>query len=193
MDIFESLENLNVSEECFDDILGIMEELLNESLKDMSDRLFSKHRNTSLADILANAREKADQNVANAKSVRRHVYKRGYGNNYSDKIDYQKVDDAVNHAVLDRENLKDSGAYFDGDVSPLTRKAQNEKEKNEISGKKRDHELAWKAYQAFNRTKRDEKHNPREKQREQQKEQQKMQLERNRNKGSYGYNGYNRG
>lgn len=30
MDIFESLESLNVSEECFDDIMGIVEELLNE-------------------------------------------------------------------------------------------------------------------------------------------------------------------
>ena len=30
MDIFEQLENLNVSEECFDDILDIVEELLNE-------------------------------------------------------------------------------------------------------------------------------------------------------------------
>jgi hypothetical protein len=30
MDIFESLENLNVSEECFEDIVSIVEELLNE-------------------------------------------------------------------------------------------------------------------------------------------------------------------
>ena len=30
MNIFESLENLDVSEECFDDILGLVEELLNE-------------------------------------------------------------------------------------------------------------------------------------------------------------------
>lgn len=30
MDIFEQLENLNVSEECFDDILGIVEEYINE-------------------------------------------------------------------------------------------------------------------------------------------------------------------
>ena len=30
MDIFESLENLNVSEECFDDIIGIVEEYINE-------------------------------------------------------------------------------------------------------------------------------------------------------------------
>ena len=30
MDIFESLENLNVSEECFDEIMGLVEELLSE-------------------------------------------------------------------------------------------------------------------------------------------------------------------
>ena len=32
MDIFESLENLNVSEECFGDILGIIVECINEDL-----------------------------------------------------------------------------------------------------------------------------------------------------------------
>ena len=31
MDIFESLENLNVSEECLEDILSIVEEVINES------------------------------------------------------------------------------------------------------------------------------------------------------------------
>ena len=30
MDIFESLENLNVSEECFEDIVGLVEKYLNE-------------------------------------------------------------------------------------------------------------------------------------------------------------------
>ena len=30
MDIFESLENLNVSEECFDEIMGLVEEVINE-------------------------------------------------------------------------------------------------------------------------------------------------------------------
>ena len=40
MSIFESLENLNVSEECFDDIMGIVEELLSEgdNLKDVVKR-----------------------------------------------------------------------------------------------------------------------------------------------------------
>ena len=32
MDIFEQLENLNVSEECFDDIMDIVEELIDETL-----------------------------------------------------------------------------------------------------------------------------------------------------------------
>ena len=34
MDIFESLENLEVSEECFDDILTITEEIINERNKE---------------------------------------------------------------------------------------------------------------------------------------------------------------
>lgn len=31
MDIFESLENLNISEECFDEIMGLVEEILSEN------------------------------------------------------------------------------------------------------------------------------------------------------------------
>ena len=34
MDIFENLENLNVSEECFNDIMDIVEELLSEKVTD---------------------------------------------------------------------------------------------------------------------------------------------------------------
>ena len=32
MNIFENLENLNVSEECFDEIMGIVEEVVNENV-----------------------------------------------------------------------------------------------------------------------------------------------------------------
>ena len=35
MDIFESLENLDVSEECFNDILGIVEEYINETTREL--------------------------------------------------------------------------------------------------------------------------------------------------------------
>ena len=36
MDIFESLENLNVSEECFDEIIGLVEEYINEVSDDVA-------------------------------------------------------------------------------------------------------------------------------------------------------------
>lgn len=35
MSIFENLEQLNVSEECFSDIMGIVEDLLNEDIYDV--------------------------------------------------------------------------------------------------------------------------------------------------------------
>ena len=38
MNIFESLENLNVSEECFDEIMGIVETLIGESLQKQIDK-----------------------------------------------------------------------------------------------------------------------------------------------------------
>ena len=50
MNIFESLENLNVSEECFNDIVGIVEELITENVRSMFDlpqqelkKLYKKH------------------------------------------------------------------------------------------------------------------------------------------------------
>ena len=33
MDIFESLENLNVSEECFDEIMGLVEDTFEDMLR----------------------------------------------------------------------------------------------------------------------------------------------------------------
>jgi hypothetical protein len=39
MDIFESLENLNVSEECFDEIMGIIEAIISESTWDQIEKV----------------------------------------------------------------------------------------------------------------------------------------------------------
>lgn len=44
MDIFESLENLNVSEECFNEIMGIVEELLSEKYEDGYEEAPSGHK-----------------------------------------------------------------------------------------------------------------------------------------------------
>ena len=40
--IFESLENLNVSEACFEDIMSILEELLNEDLKSYIEKKYGR-------------------------------------------------------------------------------------------------------------------------------------------------------
>jgi hypothetical protein len=40
MNIFESLENLNVSEECFDEIMELVEELLSEKVQDTIDKKY---------------------------------------------------------------------------------------------------------------------------------------------------------
>ena len=39
MDIFESLENLNVSEECFDEIMGLVEAIISESTWDQIEKV----------------------------------------------------------------------------------------------------------------------------------------------------------
>lgn len=43
MNIFESLENLEVSEACFDEIIGLVEELLDESKYTISQRIADKY------------------------------------------------------------------------------------------------------------------------------------------------------
>ena len=43
MDIFESLENLGISEECFNDIMDIVEEILDESSKSIYNAIEKKH------------------------------------------------------------------------------------------------------------------------------------------------------
>ena len=57
MDIFESLENLPVSEECFDDILSIIEEYIDEN-EELKNRLIAKH-----SPILKAKRRQLDKKV----------------------------------------------------------------------------------------------------------------------------------
>ena len=44
MDIFESLENLEISEECFNDIMDIVEEVINELKNETIEKTLDKHR-----------------------------------------------------------------------------------------------------------------------------------------------------
>ena len=54
MDIFENLENLNVSEECFNDILNIVEEIINEISDDKAQQPWRRKE-----EIAKKKREKA--------------------------------------------------------------------------------------------------------------------------------------
>ena len=60
MDIFENLENLNVSEECFNDIMDIVEAVLSENAVD---------------DYHSKKLEDTKQELANVKSEKRHLNK----------------------------------------------------------------------------------------------------------------------
>ena len=60
MDVFESLENLKVSESCFDDIVGIVESIINENAVD---------------DYYSKKLSSMNQELANTKALKRHLNK----------------------------------------------------------------------------------------------------------------------
>lgn len=74
MDIFESLENLNVSEECFEDILGIVEELLSEG-DHLDDMVFKLEQEGKIPQKSCKFHKKAAQ----VKGTNDFYYKDGEG------------------------------------------------------------------------------------------------------------------
>lgn len=84
MDIFESLENLNVSEECFNEIMGLVEELLSEeNLINKRDQYHISKKSTADAEA-----EFKDSPLSHAQSLERMRF--GYNNNKDDKKDVAK-------------------------------------------------------------------------------------------------------
>ena len=57
MDIFESLENLEISEECFDEIMGLVEEYINELKNSTIEKTLDAHR-----ERVMNAKAKGKEN-----------------------------------------------------------------------------------------------------------------------------------
>jgi hypothetical protein len=57
MNIFESLENLNVSEECFDEIMKIVEGYINELKNETIEKTLDK-RNDQYKDLRASGKDK---------------------------------------------------------------------------------------------------------------------------------------
>lgn len=121
MDIFESLENLNVSEECFEDIIGIVEAIINE----VSDEYINKHWD-KIADKLGDEKEYAD------KIEKR--YKDGWScYNFDDVLRsrsrVKKVEDRKDkyeNAVRRYKELKRQGK-----IKPFKKEDENSKENND--------------------------------------------------------------
>ena len=67
MNIFESLENLNVSEECFEDIIGLVEELLDKGVASKYrgfNSTMTQERSKEIADSIQNEIKRDEAKVA---------------------------------------------------------------------------------------------------------------------------------
>ena len=109
MDIFESLENLAVSEECFDDIIGIVEELLSEDIYHAIDKYAPEKDKQRLMNKAYDAQQKELYSAAKREEKPEDV------KILTQEWDGKKVDDGIHKSanrILDRR-------------SPNTKQAQN--------------------------------------------------------------------
>ena len=120
MNIFESLENLNVSEECFNDIMDIVEEIINEDAEETKRRLTDKY-----APILKAKRRNLDLKVKKGQKDLRYAK---YSNDLSKKIqgyaqkDLNKAENDVFDVMLNKEHTYDDYKK----VANARKKAQRE-------------------------------------------------------------------
>ena len=100
--IFESLENLNVSEECFDEIMGIVEFLISEQItpQKVEDKLgLEKAREFMKA--YATERKQAVERGAHPDETSVEAYSRILGNrDKNEDLPYKKVKGSGSHAHL---------------------------------------------------------------------------------------------
>ena len=109
MDIFESLENLNVSEECFDEIMGIVEELLSEDIPEILDKRREKRDTKERIAKSVIKSTKSPERVKKAESALKKIedendrdYERGeeYGRNQA-RQEKQKEEEGLKKGSLE--------------------------------------------------------------------------------------------
>ena len=95
MDIFESLENLNVSEECFDEIMGLVEALISED----------RYVDTKTRKLTPEVEKSANAMIAKIKPQERHLKKerRGAINQY--RKSYNDAEHAKQEVKKAEDNL----------------------------------------------------------------------------------------
>ena len=111
MDIFESLENLNVSEECFDDIISIVEELLSEDVYSAIDKYApekDKERLRTKAENVEKKNYKAEVDKEEKKTGRKlsSTYTYAHGNGFPSDSPREKAKDRVNDRKFYNKNNK---------------------------------------------------------------------------------------
>lgn len=94
MNIFESLENLNVSEKCFDDITNLIECYLSEDAEDERRR---KMRAAKMKEMREAAKREMKQNGGSyLENVKKIADKRNYMNTGAGKQDRQHIESEGN-------------------------------------------------------------------------------------------------
>ena len=132
MNIFESLENLNVSEECFNDIMGIVEEILSEGREPFETQQQYKRRLQQHFGPILNDK------LASQKSIAKHYDKKAKGLKKETKKAYIENRDAARKNDEEYEKYHDSldksieAGNAHGYDSDLYKKAKKEQEDAKI-------------------------------------------------------------
>ena len=120
MSIFESLENINVSEGCFNDIVALVEEYINEISDEFKEKPLDK-----ISDLIIRQR-------ANNERVHDFFKKRVHGYTVDDvlksDLNLKKAEDRRDK--YEKSCAKHKQAQKDGTIKPATKKEEKE-EKDE--------------------------------------------------------------
>ena len=131
MNIFENLENLNVSEECFNDIIGIVEEIINE-LKAPTPELATAVMDRKTAKLQANTTK--NELLANHKAeANKSDFHNRYANNSTqNRYNYE------NELNKEKGKVEKESQSLNTGGSRLFRWAAKQKQKGKLTNDMRD-------------------------------------------------------
>ena len=125
-DIFESLENLNVSEECFDDIMGIVEELLDEGVLQKV-KNFANNQINKAALGVTNSNSSLAQKIRSSKFGQKHILPRavdGMIHNAS-KAEEQALNNKDGEAAMAHSGHADRLRRIKGSIEKAKQRGEN--------------------------------------------------------------------
>ena len=114
MNIFESLEKLDVSEECFEDIMGIVEEYINELKDSTVDSMYQKRKNIE---------RKADRKAEYAHTVGETALNKA--KNSGDKEKAKSIKKFIDNADDEQRKTTSKRVKAQNTISKWARKMRN--------------------------------------------------------------------